>query len=103
MKLTIEADGAVRLPEELLDRWGVSPGRKVEARVEKGRLVLKPLAIEGDPFAVAARGPGEQALEDAMRRDAEDKARAREAFDKLLGENKDVDIEKEREERERWM
>ncbi len=103
MKLTIETDGKVRLPEELLDRWGVSPGRKLEARVEKGNLVLRPLAIEGDPFAAAARGPDEKAFEDAMRRDAEEKARAREAFEKLLREKQDVDVEKEREERERWM
>ena len=103
MKLAIEGDGSIRLPEELLERWGVSPGRKVEARVEKGRLVLQPLAIEGDPFAAAARGPDANAFEDALRRDAEEKARALEAFDRGLREKKDFDLDKEREERERWM
>jgi bifunctional DNA-binding transcriptional regulator/antitoxin component of YhaV-PrlF toxin-antitoxin module len=102
MKLVIDADGRVRLPEELLERWGISPGRRVEARVEKGNLVLKPLAIEGDPFAAAAKGPADNALEEAMQRDAEEKARARDAFDKLLREKQDVDVEKEREERDRW-
>ncbi len=103
MKLAIDEDGSVRLPEELLERWGVSPGRKVEASVEKGRLVLKPLAIEGDPFAEAAKGPDAEGFEKALRKDAEEKARAREAFDKLLKEKQDVDVEKEKEERERWM
>ena len=31
--------------------------RGVEAQVEQGRLVLRPLGIEGDPFAEAAKGP----------------------------------------------
>ena len=102
MKLAIEQDGSVRLPDDLLERWGVSPGRKVEARVEKGRLVLQPLAIEGDPFEAAAKRPDENAFEDALRRDAEEKARAMEAFDRGLREKHDIDVEKEREERDRW-
>ena len=102
MKISIDADGRVRIPEELLDEWGVSPGRSLEARVEKGRLVLRPLGIEGDPFAEAPAKPDEAAFEKALRKDAEEKARAREAFEKGLRETKDVDVEKEREERDRW-
>jgi antitoxin component of MazEF toxin-antitoxin module len=103
MRLAIEEDGTVRLPEALLDEWGVSRGRKVEASVDRGRLVLRPLAIEGDPFAEGAKAPDAEGFEKAMRKDAEEKARAREAFEKLLKEKQDVDVEKEREERERWM
>jgi antitoxin component of MazEF toxin-antitoxin module len=102
VKLAIEEDGSVRLPGALLDEWGVSPGRSVEARVDKGRLVLRPLAIEGDPFAEAVRGPDEKGFEKALEREAEEKSRAREAFEKLLREKQDVDVEKEREERDRW-
>jgi antitoxin component of MazEF toxin-antitoxin module len=103
MKLSIEADGSVRLPEALLGQWGVSPGRKVEARVEKGRLVLVPLAFEGDPFAAAMKQPDAEGFEKALQKDAEEKARAREAFEKALQEKHDIDVAKEREERERWM
>ena len=103
MKLPIEDDGSVRLPAELLERWGVSTGRRVEASVEKGKLVLRPLAIEGDPFADGARGPDAQGFEKALRQDAEDKARARDAFDRAMKEKQDIDMEKEREERERWL
>ncbi|MCK6479740.1 MAG: AbrB/MazE/SpoVT family DNA-binding domain-containing protein [Planctomycetaceae bacterium] len=103
MRLSIEEDGSVRLPDELLARWGVSPGRKVEARVEKGRLVLLPLAIEGDPFEEGIRKPDDQGFEKAMRKEAEEKAAAREAFERALGEKHDIDMEKEREERERWL
>lgn len=103
MKIVIEADGSLRLPEVLLERWGVSAGRKVEASVENGRLVLRPLAIEGDPFAEGVKGPDAEGFEKALRKDAEEKDRAREAFDKALQEKHDIDIEKEKEERERWM
>jgi len=102
MRLRIEKDGTLRLPEELLARWGVSAGRGVEASVEKGRLVLKPLAVEGDPFAEGLKGPDAEGFEKALRKDAEEKARAKEEFDRLLREKKDVDVEKEREERDRW-
>jgi bifunctional DNA-binding transcriptional regulator/antitoxin component of YhaV-PrlF toxin-antitoxin module len=102
MKLAIGEDGSVRIPADLLERWGVSPGRKVEATVEKGRLVLKPLAIEGDPFAEGVKGPDAEGFEKALRRDAEEKARAREDFDRLLGEKHDIDMDEEREERDRW-
>jgi antitoxin component of MazEF toxin-antitoxin module len=102
MRLSIETDGTVRLPEALLTRWGVSAGRKVEARVDRGRLVLEPLPIEGDPFAEGLRRPDESAFEKALRKDAEDKAAARDAFDQALREKHDLDLEKEREERGRW-
>jgi bifunctional DNA-binding transcriptional regulator/antitoxin component of YhaV-PrlF toxin-antitoxin module len=102
MRLAIEADGSVRLPAELLERWGVSPGRRLEASVDKGRLLLRPLAIEGDPFEGGVKGPDAQGFEKALRQDAEDRDRAREAFDRALRETKDVDVEKEREERDRW-
>jgi len=103
MKLSIEADGSVRLPGDLLERWGVSAGRRVEASVEKGKLVLRPLAIEGDPFAAGIKGPDAQGFEKALAQDAEDKARAREAFDRGMKEKQDIEMEKEREERERWL
>ena len=103
MKLSIEADGSVRLPAELLERWGVSTGRRLEASVEKGRLVLKPLAIEGDPFAGGVKGPDAQGFEKALKQDAEDKARARDAFDRAMKEKQDIDMDKEREEQERWL
>ena len=103
MKLAIDEDGSLQLPAALLERWGVSAGRHVEATVEKGRLVLKPLAIEGDPFAAGARGPDAEGFEKALRQDAEDKARARDAFDRAMKEKHDFDMEKEREERERWL
>ncbi len=102
MRLSIEEPGVIRLPESLLRHWGVSPGRKVEARVEKGRLVLDPLPIEGDPFADGAKKPDEQGFEKAMRKEAEEKAKARDAFEQALREKHDIDMEKEREERERW-
>jgi len=102
MKISIDADGRVRIPPELLEEWGVSPGRSLEARVEKGRLVLRPVGIEGDPFAEGPKKPDEQGFEKALRKDAEEKERAREAFEKALREKKDIDIEKEREERDRW-
>jgi hypothetical protein len=103
MKLSIEADGSVRLPGELLERWGVSAGRRLEASVEKGKLVLRPLALEGDPFAAGLRGPDSQGFEKALRQDAEDKARARDAFDRAMKEKHEIDVEKEREEREKWL
>ena len=65
--------------------------------------VLLPLAIEGDPFAEGIRKPDDQGFEKAMRKEAEEKAAAREAFDRALGEKHDIDMEKEREERERWL
>jgi bifunctional DNA-binding transcriptional regulator/antitoxin component of YhaV-PrlF toxin-antitoxin module len=102
MKLSIDGDGSVRLPAELLERWGVSAGRKVEASVRKGRLVLEPLPIEGDPFAEGLKAPDAEGFEKALLRDAEEKARAREAFDRALREKQDIDVEKEREERDRW-
>ena len=103
MKLRIDGDGTVRLPAELLERWGVSAGRGVEASVEKGRLVLRPLPPDGDPFAEAMKGPDEQGFEKALRRDAEEKARAKEEFERLLREKRDIDPGKEREERDRWL
>ena len=103
MKLAIEEDGSVRLPAELLERWGVSAGRRVEASVDKGRLVLRPLAIDGDPFAAGIRPPDAEGFEKALRQDAEDKARSREAFDRAMKEKQDIDMDKEREERERWL
>ena len=102
MRLSIDEEGVIRLPESLLGRWGVSPGRKVEARVEKGRLVLDPLPIEGDPFAEGAKAPDEQGFEKAMRKEAEEKARARDAFEQALREKHEIDLEKEKEERRRW-
>ena len=102
MKISIDADGRLRIPGELLEEWGVGPGREVEARVEKGRLVLKPLVPGGDPFADGPARPDEQGFEKAMRKDAEEKAKAREAFERALREKHDIDVEKEREERDRW-
>ena len=102
MKLRIGADGDLRLPAELLERWGVSPGREVEASVERGRLVLRPGALSGDPFSEAANCPDEKGFEKALRRDAEDKERAKEEFDRLLREKGEVDVDREREERDRW-
>jgi antitoxin component of MazEF toxin-antitoxin module len=102
MKITIEADGVLRIPGDLLREWGLSPGRKVEARIERDRLVLRPLAAEGDPFAEGLKGPDAEGFEKALRRDAAEKERAREAFERLLREKRDIDVEKEREERDRW-
>jgi bifunctional DNA-binding transcriptional regulator/antitoxin component of YhaV-PrlF toxin-antitoxin module len=102
MRLQIEADGTVRLPEALLERWGISPGRRLEARVERGKLVLTALAIEGDPFAEGLKRPDEKGFEKAMRKEAEEKAAARDAFERLLEEKHDIDMDAEREERERW-
>jgi bifunctional DNA-binding transcriptional regulator/antitoxin component of YhaV-PrlF toxin-antitoxin module len=103
MKLPIEADGSVRLPAALLERWGISAGRTVEASVEKGRLVLRPLGVEGDPFAAGIRPPDPEGFEKVLRRDAEHRAKARDAFDRAMKEKHDIDMEKEREERERWL
>ncbi len=103
MKLAIDEDGSVKLPAALLERWGVSAGRHVEASVDKGRLVLRPLAIEGDPFAAGVKGPDAEGFEKALRQDAEDKARARDAFDRAMKEKHEIDVEKEREERDRWL
>jgi hypothetical protein len=102
MRLRIGTDGTLRIPGELLERWGVPGGRGVEASVEKGRLVLRPLPPEGDPFAEGLKGPDAEGFEKALRRDAEEKARAKEEFDRLLREKHDLDPEKEREERDRW-
>ena len=102
MKLRIDDEGRLRVPADLLERWGVTGARDLEASVEKGRLVLKPMLPEGDPFEAGAKGPDEQGFEKALRRDAEEKARAAEAFERLMKEKKDVDLEKEREERDRW-
>lgn len=102
MRLVIAEDGSVRLPGPLLEKWGISPGRRLEARVERGRLVLEPLAPEGDPFAEGPRRPDAEGFEKALRRDAEERERARGDFDRLLGESGDIDLEKEREERDRW-
>ena len=102
MRLRIDENGNLRLPDALLDRWGISPGRRVEARVEKDRLVLEPLPVEEDPFEAGVKGPDAAAFEKAMQKDAEDKEEARRAFDRLLGENKDLDLDREREERDRW-
>ena len=102
MRLSIDADGSLRLPAALLERWGVSAGRKLEGRVERGRLVLEPLALEGDPFADGPKAPDAEGFEKALRRDAEEKDRAREAFDEALREKPAIDMEKEREERRRW-
>jgi antitoxin component of MazEF toxin-antitoxin module len=102
MLLSIDEDGSVRLPDALLEKWGVSRGRKVEARIERGRLVLEPAGIEGDPFVEGVKGPDAEGFEKALRKDAEEKERARDAFDRALGEKHDLDLEKEREERDRW-
>jgi bifunctional DNA-binding transcriptional regulator/antitoxin component of YhaV-PrlF toxin-antitoxin module len=102
MKITLDEDGRVRIPAELLEEWGVSPGRSLEARVDRGRLVLQPLAPEGDPFADGPPKPDEKGFEKAMRKDAEEKERAREAFERALREKHDIDLDKEREERDRW-
>jgi len=102
MKLRIDDEGRLRVPAELLERWGIAGARSLEASVEKGRLVLRPLPPDGDPFAESAKGPDAEGFEKALRRDAEDKARAADAFDRLLREKQDVDPEKEREERDRW-
>jgi len=102
MKITIDAEGRVRIPGELLEEWGVAPGRSLEARVERGRLVLRPVGVEGDPFAEGPTKPDAEGFEKAMRKDAEEKERAREAFEKALREKHDIDLDKEREERDRW-
>jgi hypothetical protein len=102
MKIRIEGDGTLRLPAELLERWGVSAGRGVEASVEKGRLVLRPLLPDGDPFAEGAKGPDAEGFEKALRRDAEEKARAQSEFERLLREKREIDLDREREERDRW-
>ena len=102
MKLRIDEEGRLRLPADLLARWGVSGARDLEASVEKGRLVLRPLLPDGDPFVEGAKGPDDQGFEKALQRDAEEKARAAEAFERLMREKKDVDLDKEREERDRW-
>jgi hypothetical protein len=70
--------------------------------VEKGRLVLKALPMDGDPFAEGLKGPDAEGFEKALRKDAEEKGRAKEEFERLLREKKDIDLEKEREERDRW-
>ena len=101
-RLTIDEDGGVRLPDALLDALGVSPGRALEARVEKGRLVLTPLPRDTDPFEDGVKGPDAAGFEKALLRDAEEKAKAREAFDRAMREKHDIDIEREQEERDRW-
>ena len=55
MKLRIDDEGRMKLPGELLERWGIVGARSVEASVQKGRLVLEPLPPDGDPFAEATR------------------------------------------------
>jgi bifunctional DNA-binding transcriptional regulator/antitoxin component of YhaV-PrlF toxin-antitoxin module len=102
MKLRIDKEGRVTLPEALLDRLGISPGRSLEARVEKGRLVLEPLPPEGDPFAEAIRPPADDAFEKALAQDEADKARALDVFDDALRKPPTLDLDKEREERDRW-
>jgi antitoxin component of MazEF toxin-antitoxin module len=101
-RIRIDDDGAVRLPDSVLGALGVSPGRVFEAKVEKGRLVLTPLPREDDPFAAPVAKPDESAFEKALRKDLEDKARAADAFERGLREKADIDVEKEREERDRW-
>jgi hypothetical protein len=105
-RIRIEEDGSVRLTDEILGRLGVSPGRVFEAKVEfkgdKPRLVLAPLPREDDPFAAPLAKPDESAFEKALRRDADEKARAEDAFQRGLREKADLDFEKEREERDRW-
>ncbi|MHC4820129.1 MAG: AbrB/MazE/SpoVT family DNA-binding domain-containing protein [Planctomycetota bacterium] len=103
MKLTIEDDGTLRLPEELLARWRVDPGTEVEARLERGKLVLRPGAASGkDLFDMLPEKVDESGFEKALEAGKAAKDRARDAFDKALEETHDIDIEKEREERDKW-
>ncbi len=101
-RVRLEEDGVVRLPERILAQLGVSPGRAFEAEVEKGRLVLAVLPRDDDPFAQLVKRPDDSAFEKAMDRDVEEKRKAQEAFERGLKETKDVDVEKLREDHDRW-
>ncbi len=103
MRITVEPGGVLRLPEALMERLGIGPGGGFDARVDRGRLVLDPVSAGGDPFADALKRPADDALERAVEREELERRRAREAFDDALREGGGrIDMDREREERDRW-
>ena len=47
---TISSKGQVTVPQEILDRIGLSAGDRVEFVPENGNILIRPLRSETNPF-----------------------------------------------------
>jgi antitoxin component of MazEF toxin-antitoxin module len=75
-RLTVAADGSVRLPPEMMEALELKPGEQVELRLDTRRKQIHLERHVDDPWAEAMREKKEKGFEDLM---SDQKAREEEA------------------------
>jgi antitoxin MazE len=64
MILTMQSRSTITVPHELRDKLGIGPGDPLEATVEKGRLVLTPVAVVPKLLTLTKKGLKKEAEAD---------------------------------------
>ena len=64
MILTMQSRSTITVPQELRDKLGIGPGDPLDATVEKGRLVLTPVAVVPNTLRLTEKGRKKEAEAD---------------------------------------
>jgi antitoxin component of MazEF toxin-antitoxin module len=80
----VRRDGAIRVPDKLMEEVGLYPESRITIRIVDGRIVIAKAAMADDPFAAAAKGPDTSKIEKIQEKWREDKEKAKDQFEELL-------------------
>lgn len=86
MILTLQSRSTITVPRELRDKLGIGPGAPLDATIEKGRLVLTPVAVVPRTLSLTKKGQKKEAEADKSIR--EGRVKSFESLEDLL---KDLD------------
>lgn len=64
MILTLQSRSTITVPQELRDKLGIGPGAPLDATIEKGRLVLTPVAVVPKTLRLTEKGRKKEAEAD---------------------------------------
>ena len=74
MILTMQSRSTITVPQELRDKLGIGPGDPLDATVEKGRLVLTPVAVVPKTLRLTEKGRKKEAEADRSIKDGKVKS-----------------------------
>lgn len=101
MLIKLDKDGALRLPQEVLDAMGAEPGDEMKLIVDNRRKSVRIERHANDPWADAMREQKTKKLDDVLADQQKRHSEAEDLFDKKLrdakpgdGKPADTDIDK---------
>ncbi|MEM8883397.1 MAG: hypothetical protein AAGD14_04980 [Planctomycetota bacterium] len=101
MKLTIGADGSLKLPPEALEALGAEPGDTVKLNLDARQKRVRMERVSDDPWADAMREGPSKGFDDVLSDQQKREAEAKDLFDRKLRDSK-TDDEKPDDDHDRW-